>query len=142
MRICGDRLLRVWLVRRLRLLRRLRRLRRPLEPATSGARSPTRSAKLKAALHARKTEAMPCNNDPMHWYVTLKIERDTRDIMFDPKEAESLYIVVQQMLIILVCNVLKENYVKRGQKQKQTESGQDPLQALTLTTQAFDNSEC
>ena len=40
------------------------------------------------------------------------------------------------MLIILVCNVLKENYVKRGQKQKQTESGQDPLQALTLTTQA------
>ena len=40
------------------------------------------------------------------------------------------------MLIILVCNVLKENYVKRGQKQKQTESGQNPLQALTLTTQA------
>ena len=40
------------------------------------------------------------------------------------------------MLIILVCNVLKENYVKRGQKQKQTESDQNPLQALTLTTQA------
>ena len=40
------------------------------------------------------------------------------------------------MLIILVCNILKENYVKRGQKQKQTESDQNPLQALTLTTQA------
>ena len=40
------------------------------------------------------------------------------------------------MLIILVCNVLKENYVKRGQKQKQTESEQDSLQALTLTTHA------
>ena len=51
MRICGDRLLRVRLVLRLRLLRRLRRLRRPLEPAASGARSPTQSAKLKAALH-------------------------------------------------------------------------------------------
>ena len=50
------------------------------------------------------------------------------------EEAESLYIVVQQMLIILVCNILKENNVKRGQKQKQTKSDQDPLQALTLTT--------
>ena len=90
MRICGDRLLRVRLVRRLRLLHRLRRLRRPLEPATSGARSPSQSAKLKAALHARKTEAMPCNNDPMQWYVTLKIERDTSHIMFDPKSMRKL----------------------------------------------------
>ena len=40
------------------------------------------------------------------------------------------------MLIILVCSILKENYIKRGQKQIQTESDQDPLQALTLTTQA------
>ena len=85
MRICGDRLLRVRLVLRLRLLRRLRRLRRPLEPATSGASSPSQSAKLKAALHARKTEAMPCNNDPMPWYVThanniLPVRRrNTRD---------------------------------------------------------------
>ena len=90
MRICGDRLLRVRLVLRLRLLRRLRRLRRPLEPATSGASSPSQSAKLKAALHARKTEAMPCNNDPMQWYVTLKIERDTSHIMFDPKSMRKL----------------------------------------------------
>ena len=87
MRICGDRLLRVRLVLRLRLLRRLRR---PLEPATSGASSPSQSAKLKAALHARKTEAMPCNNDPMQWYVTLKIERDTSHIMFDPKSMRKL----------------------------------------------------
>ena len=38
--------------------------------------------------------------------------------------------------MILVDSILKENYVERGQKQKQTESDQDPLQALTLTAQA------